>query len=84
MGKRDHERTVFTSQYGLYQFASMPFEICSASLFAARNGRNTVYNEVAISACKLYDIAIFSRTLEEHMKHTEIALELLKDDGVAL
>ena len=76
---RDVAKTAFRTRFGHYQFKVMPFGLCNApatfqrlmnDLFAAyRNEFVVVYID---------DILIFSKSLEDHLRHVRIVLDTLR------
>ena len=77
----DIYKTAFKTQYGLFEFLVMPFGLSPAPstfqrlmnhvLKPAQNTFILVYLDVVL---------IFSKTLEEHLKHLDIVLALLAEN----
>ena len=81
--EEDILKTAFRTRYGHHEFLVMPFELHNA---------RTIFMDLMNRDCKPYidkfvivfidDILIYSRTKEEHGKHFQMTLELLRKDSL--
>ncbi|XP_016473823.1 uncharacterized protein LOC107795661 [Nicotiana tabacum] len=78
----DEHKTAFKTHYGLWQFRIMPFGLTNAP--------PTVHlmNEVFKAQLKRYilvffdDILVYSKTMEDHQKHLQVVLQLLRKNNL--
>ena len=84
---RDEDRckTTFTTHVGTYQYRRMPFGLKNAPATFQR-ALDMILSGVRWTTCLIYidNVIIFSKTLEEHIRHTDEVLGLLKEAGVSL
>ena len=82
MSDEDREKNAFLCHRGMLEFNVMPFGICNAP---------QVFSEIMSIALKgldsfalayLEDILIFSRTIADHKKHTQIVFQRLREHGL--
>ena len=72
-------KTAFRTRYGLFEFTVLPFGLTNApSTFMAL--MNDIFHEYLDIFVIIYldDILIYSSTLEEHLSHLQIVLDLLR------
>ncbi|GBG59182.1 hypothetical protein CBR_g32198 [Chara braunii] len=75
----DQHKTAFQTRYGLYEFVVMPFGLCNApGTFQHAMNRIFHYHLDKFVVVYLDDILIFSKSAEEHAKHVETVLSLLR------
>ena len=75
----DIHKTAFQTQRGQFEFLVMPFGVLNAPATFQRLKNNTFKDELdTFISVYLDDILVFSRTVEEHLKHVHIALEKLR------
>ena len=81
----DREKTAFATPFGLHQFRVMPFGLCNAPSTFQRL-MELVLAGLHWSTCLVYldDIIIYSRTIDEHLKHLGEVLERLRLAGLKL
>ncbi|GBG70053.1 hypothetical protein CBR_g4881 [Chara braunii] len=76
----DQHKTAFKTRDGLYEFTVMPFGLTNApATFQSlmdKVFRNQINRFVVVY---LNDILIFSKSMEEHMRHLEEVMQVLKD-----
>lgn len=74
-----------TSHHSLYQLTRVPFGLSSAPA-TFQSLMDVILSTVKWKYAVVYleDIVIFSRAVEEHIKHTGVVSRLFKDAGVAL
>jgi hypothetical protein len=75
------EESAFTTHLGLYEFTTMPFELCNISKIVA-NG--TCWIGRRILFVYLDDILICSKSFEEHRQHLQQIFERLRKAGLTL
>lgn len=81
MHPSDVHKTAFVIVSGLYEFMVMPFGLTNApATFQAI--MNKVFNEHLRSFILVffYDILIYSQTMEDHKKHLQMMLQLLREN----
>jgi hypothetical protein len=79
MGEGSIEKTAFNTIWGKYEWLAMPFGLCNAPATFQSIVNNTLRPLLGRNVVVyLDDILIFSATLEEHRKHVEEVLTLLK------
>ena len=77
----DIEKTTCRTRYGSYEFLVMPFGLCNApSTFTTL--MNTIFREEMDDFVIVYidDILVYSKTVEEHVRHLEVVLGRLRDN----
>ena len=85
MAPEDAEKTAFTTQFGLYQFKKMLFDLANAPATFERL-MELVLSGLHLEICLIYldDIIIFSETFEEHVTRLQFVLRWLKQAGLKL
>ena len=75
----DVEKTAFTTKYGQFEFLVMPMGLCNAPA-SFQSLMNTIFHDCIDVFLVVYldDLLIFSRTLDDHMKHLDIVLQRLQ------
>ena len=70
------EKTAFRTNFGHWEFLVMPFGLCNAPASFQRLMNNIFADNLnSFILCYLDDILIFSRSVEDHWKHLEYALQ---------
>jgi hypothetical protein len=75
----DITKTVFHTQYGLYEYTTMSFELTNASTYFM-----CIINKVFMEFLDKFvivfidDILVYSKTEEEHQEHFRLVLEKLR------
>ncbi|GBG62254.1 hypothetical protein CBR_g29861 [Chara braunii] len=76
----EQHKTAFKTRDGLYEFTVMPFGLTNApATFQSlmdKVFRNQINRFVVVY---LHDILIFNKSMEEHMRHLEEVMQILKD-----
>ena len=80
LNEESKAKTAFVTPFGKYEFNSIPFGLAQALALISMVLQD--YRDFAMAY--LDDIIIFSRTLEEHLKHIEIIFQKLKVAGLKL
>ncbi|GBG84591.1 hypothetical protein CBR_g38874 [Chara braunii] len=76
----DQHKTAFKTRDGLYEFIVMPFGLINApSTFQCLMDKVLHHQLNRFVVVYLDDILIFSKTMEEHLKHLEEVLQVLKE-----
>ncbi|GBG73252.1 hypothetical protein CBR_g12970 [Chara braunii] len=77
---RDQHKTAFKTRDGLYEFIVMPFGLTNApATFHCLMDKVLRHQLNRFVVVYLDDILIFSKTMEEHLKHLEEVLQVLKE-----
>ena len=81
----DKHKTAFICEYGQYEFNRMPFGLTNAPGTFQRL-MNKILKPVLYESALVYldDIIVFSKTLEDHIKHLETVFKLLAEAGLKL
>ena len=81
----DQHKTAFTTSFGLYEFARMPFGLCNAPSTFQRLMQTAFRNELyTILLCYLDDIIIFAKHISEHIRRLDVVFTKLADNGLKL
>jgi hypothetical protein len=74
-------KTAFQTHFGLFEFKVMPFGLCGAP-GTFQGSMNTTLAPLLRKCVLVFfdDILIYSATLEEHLEHLKLVLQLLADD----
>jgi len=79
------EYTAFTTPFGQYQFARMPFGLSNAGACYSRLVSLALqYLPGTFALAYLDDIIIYSKSLEEHLEHLEQVLRIHRKFGLKL
>ena len=83
------EKTAFITHQGLYEFRVMPFGLTNAPAVFQRLMQQVISPLNAVSGSDfvsvyLDDILVFSRTLDEHLKHLHVVIQRLAEVGLKL
>ena len=85
MRESDICKTTFLNHHGHYEFRVMPFGLCNApSSFQATMNRLFQPHLRKYIIVFFDDILIYSRSLDEHLNHLEIAFQVLKSGKFTL
>ena len=85
IAERDRDKTTFTTHMGTFRYRRMQFALRNAPATFQR-ALDVILSGVRWKTCLVYidDVVIFSNTQEEHFKHVDHVLGLLKEAGVKL
>ncbi|GBG88130.1 hypothetical protein CBR_g46619 [Chara braunii] len=76
----DQHKTAFKTRDGLYEFTVMPFGLTNApATFQSLMDKVLRHQINQFVVVYLDDILIFSKSMEEHMRHLEEVMQILKD-----
>ena len=83
--KEDQELTSFTCHRGTYKYLRMPFGLSNAPATFQRV-LDIVLSRYRWQTCLVYldDVIIFSKNMDDHVKHVREVLTALRDAGVTL
>ncbi|GBG86572.1 hypothetical protein CBR_g41634 [Chara braunii] len=78
----DQPKTAFRSRFGHYEFTVMPFGLTNAPV-AFQRVMNNIFRDILEQYVLVYlhDILVYSRTLEEHLRHLRDVLDRLRRHG---
>ncbi|GBG61895.1 hypothetical protein CBR_g23845 [Chara braunii] len=78
----DQPKTAFRSRFGHYEFTVMRFGLTNASATFQR-AMNDIFRDILEQYVLVYldDILVYSRTLEEHLRHLRDVLDRLRRHG---
>ena len=83
VAENSREKTAFSTPDGHYQFIRMPFGLKNAPADFSRL-MHQVLGDLSFVEIYLDDITIHSKTVEEHMRHLEVAASRLKEANLKL
>ena len=80
MKEGEEWKTAFRTRYGLYEYTVMPFGLCNAPASMQRLINNTLREYLDVF-CIAYldDILIYSKSMEDHVKHVKMVLQKLEE-----
>ena len=83
------EKTAFITHQGLFEFKVMPFGVTNAPAVFQRLMQRVLaelQNETSVKFVSVYldDVIVFSKSLEEHIKHLQMVFNCLKKAGLKL
>ena len=83
--EKDKEKTAFISQYGLWEWNSMPFGLSNAPATQQRF-MDKILSGLQWQICINYidDIVVFSKTFDEHLQSLEKVLERLRENKLRI
>ncbi|GBG85461.1 hypothetical protein CBR_g40103 [Chara braunii] len=75
----DQPKTAFGSRFGLYEFTVMPFGLTNAPA-TFQTAMNDIFRDILEEYILVYldDILVYSRTLEDHLRHPSDVLQRLR------
>ncbi len=83
MATESRQYTAFTTRYGLFEWTVMPFGLTNAPATFSRLMATLLRPYLdRFVVVYLDDICIFSNTVDEHIQHVRMVLEILKREGL--
>ncbi|GBG60963.1 hypothetical protein CBR_g18562 [Chara braunii] len=78
----DQPKTAFRSRFGHYEFTVMPFGLTNA-LATFQTAMNDIFRDILEEYVLVHldDILVYSRTLEDHLRHLRDVLQRLRKHG---
>ncbi|GBG60453.1 hypothetical protein CBR_g5627 [Chara braunii] len=78
----DQPKTAFRSRFGHYEFTVMPFGLTNTPATCQR-AMNDIFRDILEQYVLVYldDILVYSRTLEEHLRHLRDVIDHLRRHG---
>ncbi|GBG71240.1 hypothetical protein CBR_g8543 [Chara braunii] len=78
----DHPKTAFQSRFGHDEFTVMPFGLTNAPA-TFQTAMNDIFRDILEEYVLIYldDILVYSRTLEDHLRHLRDVLQRLRKHG---
>ncbi|GBG69260.1 hypothetical protein CBR_g3958 [Chara braunii] len=78
----DQPKTSFRSRFGHYEFTVMPFGLTNAPA-TFKTAMNAIFRDILDEYVLVYlnDILVYSRTLEDHIRHLRDVLQRLRKHG---
>ena len=85
IAEEDRNKTTFTCHARTYRFLRMPFGLCNAPPTFQRTV-DILLSGYRWKTCLVYldDVIIFSKSIEEHLRHVDEVLEILRQAGMSL
>src|SRR5579863_10557988 len=85
MDPLDKEKTAFITDYGIYEFNVMPFELTNAPATFQR-AMNKIFARILRDFVVIYldNLNVFSRNFNEHLKHLREVFKRLRNAGLKL
>ena len=83
LNEKDRQKTAFNTHFGKYEYKVLPMGLSNApAVFQA--AMNKVFGSLLNKCVCVYldDILIFSKTPEEHLRHVEQVLTILRDNNL--
>lgn len=82
VAKSDQHKTAFTTPFGLYQCRRMPFGLKGAPATFQRLMDTLLKDCTGFAGSYIDDLAIYSRTWEDHLDHLRQVLQRLQENGL--
>lgn len=84
IAKNSRHLTAFTTTMGLYQWRRLPFGLRNAPACFQRMMKSLLWEHRQFCRAYFDDIVIFSRNIQEHIKHLEIIFKNFLDNNIKL
>jgi len=85
MNPDDKDKTTFTTMFGNYKFCVMPFGLCNAPATFHLEMNRIFFDLIGVCLfVYIDDLAIFSDSVESHIKHLTMILQILADNGLKI
>ena len=73
-------KTAFVTPWGLYEFNVMPFGLTNAPAIF-QGAMDSLFKDLKFVSAYMDDIIVFSKTREDHVRHLQETLQILREAG---
>ena len=77
---KDRHKTAFVTPWGLYEFNVMPFGLTNAPAIF-QGAMDSLFKGLKFASAYMDEIIVFSKTREDHLRHLQKTLQILREAG---